>query len=363
MNKLLSAVFLVFYFIVPSFTLAGYRFSDFQGRPPIHTFGGVGKIPTGITPSQIKKIYHLPESGGHGTIAIIGAYEDPSIESDLHDFNRQFNLPECTIQNSCFEKHKISSGVKFDNDWAMETTLDVEWAHAIAPKAKILLVEATTPSGANFLKAIQYATSRSDVVSISMSWGGAEFPEETTLDSYFKSQYGAVFFASSGDNGTGASWPAASPWVIGVGGTTLSLNHDGSVKKEIAWSGSGGGISIYEKQPQYQIDYSITKSNGFRAIPDIAYDADPASGFPIIRGGLWRTVGGTSAGSPQWAAIATLGKGVENKNFYTDKASVNSQLYFTDIISGKNGACGYVCQARKRYDYVTGLGSPLTVNF
>ena len=148
-----------------------------------------------------------------------------------------------------------------------------------------------------------------------------------------------------------------------TGGTTISLNADGSVKKEIAWSGSGGGISVYEKEPVYQSDYSIPKSGGYRAIPDVSYDADPASGFPIIRKGVWRTVGGTSAGAPQWAAISTLGSGAGNTNFYADKASANSTAYFRDIVSGKNGDCGYLCNARKHYDYVTGLGSPLTVNF
>lgn len=268
----------------PSFALASYHFSDFRGRPPIHTYGGTSKTPAGITPAQIKKIYNLPADGGRGTIAIIGAYDDSSIEKDLNDFSRQFNLPECTSKNGCFEKRKMSKAIKSDSGWNLETSLDVEWAHAIAPKAKILLVEAATPSGANLLKAIDYATRRKDAVAISMSWGGGEFPEEVSLDSHFKNSR-AIFFASSGDNGTGASWPASSPYVVGVGGTTLSLNSNGSAKSETAWSGSGGGISAYEKQPSYQSDYSIAKSGGYRAIPDVAYDADPKSGFPIIRGG------------------------------------------------------------------------------
>ncbi len=348
--------------LFPSFAFASYRFSDFRGKPPIHTYGGTSKTPVGMTPTQIKKIYNLPDTGGHGTIAIIGAYDDSSIEADLNDFSKQFSLPPCTSKNNCFEKHKMNKTIKQDSGWALETTLDVEWAHAIAPKAKILLVEATTPSGVNLLKAIDYAVNRTDVVAISMSWGGGEFPEEVSLDSHFAHAH-AIFFASSGDNGTGASWPASSPYVVGVGGTTLFLNADGSVKKEIAWSGSGGGISAYEKQPSFQSDYSIAKSRGFRAIPDVAYDADPASGFPIIRGGVWRTVGGTSAGAPQWAALSTLGSGANNENFYTDKSGANNAKYFRDILSGTNGSCGYLCGARKHYDYVTGLGSPVSYKF
>jgi subtilase family serine protease len=257
----------------------------------------------------------------------------------------------------------MSAKTSSNSGWALETTLDVEWAHAIAPSAKILLVEAATPSGANLLKAIDYAAGRSGIVSVSMSWGGAEFAEETSLDSHFVSKSGAVFFSSSGDNGTGASWPAASPNVVGVGGTSISLAKGGTFSKETAWNGSGGGVSAYEKAPAFQKNYSIPKAGGMRAIPDVAYDADPASGFPIVRGGVWRTVGGTSAGAPQWAAIAALGDGASNQDFYADKSGANSSGYFRDIASGTNGPCGYYCVARAHYDYVTGLGSPQTVNF
>lgn len=344
-------------------TQAAYHFSDFRGRPPIHIYGAPSKVPKGITPSQIKKIYNLPLSGGHGTIAIIGAYNDKSIEADLNDFSKEFNLLSCTTKNKCFEKHLLATDTKEDSGWAIETSLDVEWAHAIAPSAKILLVEAKTPSGPNLLKAIDYAAKRPDIISISMSWGGEEFKEETSLDSHFQSKTRAVFFASSGDNGAGVSWPAASPNVIGIGGTSLIIEKDGTLIKEIAWNGSGGGVSAYEKAPSYQIDYSIKRSNGMRAVPDVAYNADPLSGFPIIRRGLWRTVGGTSAGAPQWAAIAALGNGITLADLYSDKASGNNSNYFRDITSGSNGDCVYYCNARKHYDYVTGLGAPLAVNF
>jgi subtilase family serine protease len=342
---------------------ASYHFSDYRGKPPIHVNAGTSKVPKGLTPSEVKAIYHLPASGGKGTIAIIDAYDDATIENDLATFDTEFNLPACTSANSCFERHEMSAKESANSGWALETTLDVEWAHAIAPNAKILLIEAPTPSGANFLKAIDYAASRSDVVSVSMSFGGGEFPEEVSLDSHFKSANGATFFASAGDNGSGASWPASSPYVVGVGGTSLALAKDSSLLGESAWSGSGGGISAYEKAPSYQAAYKIPKSGGYRAIPDVAYDADPKSGFSIVRLGKWRTVGGTSAGAPQWAAIAALGSGANNSDFYSDKSSTDSKQYFRDIVSGANGSCGYLCDARARYDYVTGLGTPLTVHF
>src|SRR5581483_7191226 len=112
---------------------AAYHFSSYRGRPPIHVYGGSHKTPVGVTPEQIKAIYHLPKSGGHGTIAIIGAYDDASIEADLATFSKQFNLPACSTDNGCFAKHAMSSPIKTNSGWAMETSLDVEWAHAIAP--------------------------------------------------------------------------------------------------------------------------------------------------------------------------------------------------------------------------------------
>ena len=350
-----------FLLLLPIPALAKYHFADYRGKPPIHVHGQSTKLPQGLSPQQIKATYHLPDSGGKGTIAIIGAYDDASIEKDLSVFDKTFNLTNCTSGNGCFEKHAMSKNIKSDSGWSLEATLDVEWAHAIAPNAKILLVEAVTPSGTNLLKAIDYAAHRSDVVAISMSWGGAEFPEETTLDTHFTSASGAIFFASSGDQGTGASWPASSPNVIGVGGTSLALDSKGGFQKETAWQGSGGGVSAYEVEPDYQKQYNIAKSGSMRAIPDVAYDADPASGVAIYRLGKWYRVGGTSAGAPQWAAIAALGSGAGNANFYNDKAK--NSLYFRDITSGNNGSCSYYCDARKHYDYITGLGTPQTVDF
>lgn len=367
MKKIIPILILVMALFSAEPVFAAYHFANFKGRPPIHVYDSSTKKPVGLTPDQIKAAYHLPSSGGSGTIAIIGAYSDQTIEKDLGVFSKQFSLPACTADNGCLEVHPMSAKIKYNSGWAMETSLDVEWAHAIAPNSKILLVQAVTPSGDNLLKAVDYAASRTDTVAISMSWGGAEFPEEVSLDNHFTSKYGAVFFASSGDNGWGASWPASSPNVVAVGGTRLSFDSKNAAK-EIAWTGSGGGVSAYEKQPAYQSDYSIPKAKGMRAIPDVSYNADPVSGFPIFKStkntkGAWYRVGGTSAGAPQWAAIHALGLSAKNENFYADKAGEKASSYFRDITSGNNGDCGYFCTARRHYDYITGLGSPLTVNF
>jgi subtilase family serine protease len=346
---------------------AAYHFAQYKGRPPIHALGGKSDAPHGLTPAQIKKAYNLPASGGSGTIAIIGAYNDATIEQDLAVFSKTFGLPECTTKNGCFEKHMIDPKTSANSGWKLETSLDVEWAHAIAPNAKILLVSAKTPSGANLLSAIDYARNRADVVAVSMSFGGGEFPEEVSLDDHFTSSHPITFFASSGDNGSGVSWPASSPNVVSVGGTVLTLSNDGSVTSELAWSGSGGGISKYEKEPDYQKEYTIARSGGMRAVPDVSYNADPQSGVSVYassgKKGYWYVLGGTSAGAPQWAAIKALSLSADNQKFYTDKSSDTNGNYFRDVKSGTNGDCGYMCTARKRYDYVTGLGSPLTSSF
>src|SRR5262249_22602105 len=155
--------------------------------------------------------------------------------------------------------------------WASEIALDVEWAHAIAPGANILLVEATNNSFANLLAAVRFAASQPGVVAVSMSWGGGEFSSETSFDSTFQTPAahgGVTFVASSGDAGAPASYPAISPNVLAVGGTTLNLDSSGNILSESAWSGSGGGISLFEAQPAYQ--NGIPQTSTSRANPDVA---------------------------------------------------------------------------------------------
>ncbi len=325
---------------------------------PMHIVQSVSPMnsPSGYSPAEIKNAYGLPSSGGNGsTIAIIDAYYTKTIWNDLTAFSNQFNLPLPT--NNTFEVYNMSSTISTANaNWATETSLDVEWAHAIAPEAKILLVEATN-SGNGLLPAINYARNQPGVTAISMSWGAPEFSGETSDDSYFTSNYGAAFFASSGDTGAGVSWPACSPNVVGVGGTTLNLNAtDGMVISETAWSDSGGGLSSYEHAPNYQTSYGLNYST--RAVPDVSYDANPQTGVAVCYNSGWIMVGGTSIGAPQWAAIYADGLSATNANLYGKAKSAYSS-YFRDITSGSNG----LYNATVGYDRVTGLGSPLTDNF
>ena len=360
--------------------------------------------PRGFFPSQIRHAYGFDQlscsftkpwgspalCGSGQTIAIVDAFDDPVIESDLAAFDNQFGIPACSTANGCFTKatpegqpNPSNAGNDGNHDWAREMDVDVEWAHAIAPGAKILLVETLDNSNGNLFPGVDYAASRPGVSQVSLSWGGAETGGKTSngqlelsFDIHFKTP-GVSFLVASGDNGGENEWyPAASPWVIGVGGTNLTLDGSGNVLKETAWSGSGGGISPYEPEPSYQVAYGIS-SGGFRSVPDVSYlGAGPYAvydGFGAIGATGWFTGGGTSFGAPQWAALlAIVNSGrtspLSSASFGSEKVVYNAatgsaySLNFRDVIVGSNGKCGAICTAGPGYDFVTGLGSPLANN-
>src|SRR5229473_1163315 len=347
-----------------------------------HTVSPASSTVVGLTPTQIRHAYGFDSlacesantCGSGQTIGIVDAFNDPNIQSDLNTFDSQFALPTCTTSNGCFTIATPQGAPRTDRGWALEISLDVEWAHAIAPGAKILLVEAATNSFANLFGAVDYASARAHQVS--MSWGGSESSSDPSSNSHFQVT-GVTFFASSGDSGHGIIYPSASPFVVSVGGTTLTLGSGGNVVSETAWSGSGGGISAFESEPSYQTNYPIPSTSGFRGNPDVSYDADPASGVAVFDSlgdqGLknWIQVGGTSAGSPQWAALAAIANAGRTSPLSSTSTTTptNLAIYniaktaystnFRDITSGTNGSCGSVCTAGTNYDFVTGLGSPL----
>jgi subtilase family serine protease len=329
-----------------------------------------------MTPANTRHAYGFDQISNQGegqTIAIVDAYDDPNIESDLAVFNSQFGVLPCTTSNGCFRKIYAQGSKPASNaGWALEIALDVEWSHAIAPKAKIILVEAATNSFANLLGAVDVAVNNGASV-VSMSWGGGEFSGESSNDNHF-SQSGVTFTASSGDSGNGVEYPAASPGIVSVGGTTLTVGTGGSYTSETAWSGSGGGISSQENEPLYQSNYPIPNTGGKRGVPDVAYDGNPNTGFAVYDSvryqgqAGWFQVGGTSAGAPQWAALFAIanslrvaaGKGTLSStgNAVYAVAKANYAGNYHDITSGTNGPCGAVCSASAGYDFVTGLGSP-----
>ena len=266
---------------------------------------------------------------------------------------------------------RTSSFPTASSSWAPEIALDVEWAHAIAPGASILLVEANSASMNDLITAVSTASNATGVVVVSMSWGGSEFSGEVNYDSYFTTPAGhnpVTFVASSGDSGAPASYPAASPNVLSVGGTSLTLNG-GTYGSETAWSGSGGGLSSVEVQPAFQKGV-VTQSSTFRATPDVSYDANPNTGVPVYDttgSGGWAQYGGTSIAAPQWAALVALADQSRAANGLAPlngPAQTLPMLYsmpaadFHDITAGSSSGSPKL-SAGPGYDLVTGRGTPI----
>jgi subtilase family serine protease len=297
--------------------------------PPIHSIYGPPYMP-----AQIKQAYGfdqvsftrslslnghpiyftVPGDGSGQTIAIVDAYDDPSIFSDVNTFDQTFSVSQYDSR-SLYNAYGSSSSwltkvtpegtPPVSSVWSPEIALDVEWAHAIAPGAKIMLIEAKSAYDSDMYGAVDYARRQSGVGVVSMSWGRGEFSGETSYDGYFTSQngQGITFIASSGDF-PGVQYPSGSPNVLAIGGTSLYLNGN-SYNSESIWGSSGGGVSAYEPKPSYQVYIS----GSMRAVPDAAYDADPNTGFYVYDrtgGSGWYAVGGTSAGAPQWAALIAI---------------------------------------------------------
>jgi subtilase family serine protease len=294
------------------------------------------------------------------TIAIVDAFDDPTAESDLTLYSQTYGLPPCTSANGCFTKVNQRGATRYpssDEGWALEISLDLQVAHALCPNCKILLVEATSNSYTNLGAAEQYAAAHANVVS--NSWGGAEFSRERTQDHQFDHP-GVPITVSSGDAGYGVEWPAASPYVTAVGGTTLTLNADDTRASEVAWSGAGSGCSIYEPKPAWQTDPGCAN----RTVADVSADADPATGAAIYDGyGYsgqtgWFHVGGTSLAAPLVAATYALAANGASTTYASYPYAHPSGLY--DVTSGSNGWwCGnYLCTAGPGYDGPTGLGTP-----
>lgn len=318
----------------------------------------------GMTPAQMKKAYGLDtlsQTGAGQTIAIVDAYGSPTAQNDLNVFDSQFGLPSTTINI----QYPTGQPAKADGGWALETMLDLQWAHSIAPQANLMLVVAKSASITDLMAAIDYATSHGATV-VSNSWGGGESSSlYSSYDSHFN-KAGIAIFASSGDNGAGASWPANSNQIVAVGGTTLSYDSAGNWLGETAWSGSGGAISAYESAPAAQsVVSSIVGTK--RGMPDLSMDADPNSGVAVYSSTAdqgqkgWFQVGGTSLSSPMTAAVVSLADQSRTSklsttqvlnSIYNTYSGSSYSVNFHDITSGSNGNA-----ATTGYDLVTGVGA------
>ncbi len=370
------------------------------------------------SPQQIRKAYGLSQlinSGYDGkgqTIVVIDSFGSPTIAADLKKFDQDFGLPD----PPSFQVLSPLGTVPFDvtNDdmvgWAEETSLDVEWAHAIAPSASIILM--TSPVSETegvqglpeFLALEQYAVSHNLGKIVTQSWSATENTLFTTegrtvlnaFNSFYEAStlfHGVTFLASSGDSGSAnpdisgniypfptVGFPASSPWVTAVGGTSLYADANGNYQSETVWSNAygatGGGVSQYFAEPLYQqISLPIsaqTVLNRHRGLPDIAYDADPSTPVPVYLGFLgsrnsgYYLFGGTSSSSPQWAgvvAIANQSAGVPvgflNPSLYLLGAAKLDYYFLRDVTLGNNsfdGIPGY--QATPGWDAATGWGTP-----
>ncbi|CAN5192073.1 hypothetical protein BH11PSE9_BH11PSE9_09690 [soil metagenome] len=368
---------------------------------------------TTFTPAQIRAAYALPalqsaalaptalqaaQQGAGQTIYIVDAKHNPNAAAELAAFNTKFGLPACTTKAiaaatalplpaaSSTEGCSFSvvystpavcittTSPAYDAVWATEIALDVQWAHATAPRARIVLIESADASLNGLLGAVKLANAMGAGV-VSMSFGSTEGNWTASVDPAFTAS-GMTYLAATGDSGSAVSWPAVSPNVLAVGGTSLQYSGAGS-RAETSWSRTGGGISAYTAKPAYQSD----KVPGVgalvrRAVADVAFNADPSTGqfVAVMPAGSsavnWVSAGGTSLSTPQWAGLVAVANALRAQGGKTRMGAAHATLYnqiaavpgtyaaaFGDILTGANGTCS-TCAAKSGYDVPTGLGTP-----
>jgi len=342
--------------VVPNPTIYGYGPADLQsayGLSTISSTAGAGQV-----------------------VAIVDAYNDPNAQSDMNTYRTQFGLATlgtCTTSSTgaCFRQVNQSGGTTYprsNGGWAEEVSLDLDMVSAACPNCSILLVEATSNSMTN-LGLAENEAARLGATEITNSWGGGESRSDTSYDKSYFNHPGIAITASSGDGGYGVQYPAASPYVTAVGGT--SLTRSGSTARgwsEAAWSGAGSGCSAYEPKPSWQI--SVVPSNVCkrRAVADVSAVADPYTGVAVYDSynyqgaGGWLVFGGTSVASPLIASVYALagnaatvaGSTGYGPYPYANPSSLN------DVTSGSNGSCrgSVLCKAGTGWDGPTGLGTP-----
>jgi hypothetical protein len=337
--------------------------------------------PPGYGPADLQSAYALPSaSAGSGlTVAIVDAYDLPTAEADLAVYRSKFGLKACTTANGCFRKVNQNGGTSpypaYDQHWGLEIALDLDMVSAICPNCKILLVEATDNNYSNLGPAVDTAVSMG-AIAVSNSYGGSEGSGESVLDPYYDHP-GVAITVATGDcgyncsagtsgNAKGVEYPAASPYVIAVGGTNLTRDASARGWTESAWGdadgGAGSGCSQYEPKPSWQHDTGCAN----RTEADVSAVADPESGVAMYDSSdpdPWQVMGGTSAATPIIAAIYALAGGPAAGAYpasylYGDTADLN------DVIGGNNdvtwGRCTvtYLCNGVAGYDGPTGLGTP-----
>ena len=315
--------------------------------------------PSGLGVADLRDAYKITGTGSTATvIAIVDAYGYPTAESDLAVYRSTFNLPPCTSANGCFRKVDQNGGTSYprsDTGWSQEAALDLDMASAMCPYCQIILVEASSASYANLATAVDTAA-RLGAHVISNSYGGPESTGVAAYDSHY-THAGVAVTVSSGDSGYGVQYPASSPHVTAVGGT--SLRHATSARgwSESAWSGAGSGCSTVFAKPSWQKDTGCAQ----RTVADVSAIADPSTGVAVYgpasrHRSAWMVFGGTSVAAPLVGGVYAVNAGAVADG--SDPYAHTSALF--DVTSGSNGSCGgsYLCTAAAGYDGPTGLGTP-----
>jgi subtilase family serine protease len=336
-----------------------------------------------LSPGQLRSAYGLSkaaQASNKGTIAIVDAYNDWHAAADLAQYRSYYGLGACTMSSRCLrvvnQKGTTAWYPKGNSGWGEEESLDLDMVSAICPKCKIILVESNTNLPGS-LGAAEDTAVRLGAKFISNSWGSPEFNTEASYDGHFDHP-GVAITVASGDYGyaDGAQYPAVSPDVTAVGGTTLWMKGKTRTQEKVWNLGAGdatnSGCSVYETQQTWQAADNSGCAN--RIDNDVAADADPRTGpavydsYPEPGVGLakgWQQLGGTSASSPIIAAVYALA----NPGGKPATGSLPTQFPYQagsglrDITMGSNGSCGtYLCTAKTGYDGPTGLGVPRGVN-
>ncbi len=339
-----------------------------SGRPVVGPRLEGSGVNGGFSPADLRSAYDLPAQGGETseTVAITDAYGDPNANSDLNTYRKQYGLGECSEANGCFakvnQKGKPAEYPETQWEWTVETSIDLDMVSAVCPKCHILLVEADNAQTENLLAAVAEAA-QLGATAISDSYGGEELPEESTLDPALDHPGVPVLFAS-GDSAYGVEYPAASPDVIAVGGTSLH-REDKSARgwRETAWVDAGSGCSAYEDKPVWQTDPGCSK----RTVADVSAVADPDTPVSTYDSNPgpekgWLLYGGTSVATPILAGVEALSSAADRAQaarlFWEEGPA--GKLF--DVTEGRNGFCpggaSYLCTAGMGYDGPTGWGTP-----
>lgn len=317
-----------------------------------------GSSPAGKSPSQLRKAYGVDGmTSGGATVAIVDAFRSPHIEKNLDDFRSHGNLPSCTTDNDCLtivgQDGTSELPSQTDPGWEAETTLDVDAVSAICPDCHILLVETDSNQDSDLAAGVDSAV-QLGAKFVSNSYSDHESNISSELVDHY-THPGTAIVASTGDSGNESGgqsdFPASSPDVVAVGGTSLH-----SPGNESAWNGAGSSCSSMFDKPGYQSDIDTGCDN--LATADISADADPETGITIYLNGQAKQYGGTSLAAPLVAAIWALAGPPDSGDNAVTYPYAHKDA-FNDVTSGSNGSCGTaLCDAGTGWDGPTGLGTP-----